>query len=332
MISDTIRRFATGYTKSKLEPYKYNDNADLLVKVLPDRLYNALEISRDEYHIKGSVGNGKWAEIPWFAIMHKGITTSTQTGYYIVGLFSKDLQTMYIALGLGWTQFQEQYGSKVGREKISEYAAKLAELLPNHDDYNQTPLDLGAASSRAKGYEVSNAIWKSLDIGSLDEDNLIYELKSLVGDYKFVMNRYGADLYFENELTTTEEPLEADLIKSIRTFSLSTDKPHALNNLQSIADTLPPLKKKRYVSAIIRNAAFADYVKERSNFICEICGRLPFIKSSGKPYAEADHVEPLYLQGRDHPDNMRCLCAQCHRILTYGSTLEVKALMDNKLS
>lgn len=123
------------------------------------------------------------------------------------------------------------------------------------------------------------------------------------------MNHYGADLYFDDELMVSDDPLETNLVGSIRVQSLSIDKHHALIDLQSMADTLPPQKKKRYVSAIIRNAAFADYVKERASYICQICKQLPFIKSNGKLYAEADHVEPLYMQGRDHPDNMRCLCA-----------------------
>lgn len=326
MISDTIRQFARDYSESLKLPFKYDATSSLLVKELPDLLYKSLNLSKEEYLVKGSVGNGKWAEIPWFAIMHKGVTSSTQNGYYIVGLFSKDLKTLYIALGLGWTQFEERYGAKIGKEKVADYSKQLSYLLPYSKRYNKGLLELGAKSARAKGYEASNAVWYSLNIESLGDEFLVEELKYLLECYEYLMKAFGADLFFNTELTEQDEQLEESLVKQIRLNSVSTDKSKALVHLQALANTLPPQKQKRYVSEIIRNAAFATYVKERANFVCEVCGKKPFVKSSGKFYAEADHVQPLFLNGKDHPDNMRCLCAQCHRVLTYGSNEEVAKL------
>jgi hypothetical protein len=44
-----------------------------------------------DYVVTGSVGQGVWANVPWIAIMNRTITVSTLRGYYIVYLFSEDM-------------------------------------------------------------------------------------------------------------------------------------------------------------------------------------------------------------------------------------------------
>lgn len=38
------------------------------------------------YKVKGSVGAGSWADVPWIGVFDKRITTSAQRGVYIVYL------------------------------------------------------------------------------------------------------------------------------------------------------------------------------------------------------------------------------------------------------
>lgn len=50
------------------------------------------------YRIYGSVGQINWtlAYIPWVAILRRDISTSTERGYYVVLLFSQDMQNCSI--------------------------------------------------------------------------------------------------------------------------------------------------------------------------------------------------------------------------------------------
>lgn len=49
---------------------------------------NEIQSHCDEeiYKVKGSVGAGRWTDVPWIAVFDKRITTSAQKGVYIVYL------------------------------------------------------------------------------------------------------------------------------------------------------------------------------------------------------------------------------------------------------
>ena len=59
------------------------------------------EFPSDSFKIKGGIGVGRIARCPWLAIMHKGETSSTRRGVYLVFLFSKDLKQIYLSLAQG---------------------------------------------------------------------------------------------------------------------------------------------------------------------------------------------------------------------------------------
>lgn len=46
--------------------------------------------------------------------------------------------------------------------------------------------------------------------------------------------------------------------------------------------------------------------------LCRICKSNGKVKASTTP----DHIKPLALGGADTNDNIRCLCADCHRLVT----------------
>lgn len=49
-----------------------------------------LRLQENIYKVKGSVGAGRWTDVPWIAVFDKRITTSAQRGVYIVYLLNKD--------------------------------------------------------------------------------------------------------------------------------------------------------------------------------------------------------------------------------------------------
>jgi len=99
--------------------------------------------------------------------------------------------------------------------------------------------------------------------------------------------------------------------------------------LETLSSTQPPEKVERIVSRIVRNPKIALLVKEQHGYVCEVCGKEPFMQKNGKFYAEADHIQPLGgdTHGLDTPENMRCLCAQCHAVITHGSVKVIKELL-----
>ena len=53
--------------------------------------------------------------------MHRDITTSTQRGYYIVYLFSEDMQRLYLTIGQGVTETSKEEMQKLKKRSVSKY-------------------------------------------------------------------------------------------------------------------------------------------------------------------------------------------------------------------
>ena len=64
---------------------------EILRGAIPNKLKEVF--STNDYRIKGSIGTGRVSKCPWVAIMNKKETESTQSGIYLVFLFSKNLKT-----------------------------------------------------------------------------------------------------------------------------------------------------------------------------------------------------------------------------------------------
>lgn len=45
-----------------------------------------VQLPENIYKVKGSVGAGSWADVPWIGVFDKRVTTSAQRGVYIVYL------------------------------------------------------------------------------------------------------------------------------------------------------------------------------------------------------------------------------------------------------
>ena len=98
------------------------------------------------YKIKGSIGQGRITQCPWIAIMNTKETNSTQEGVYLVFLFSKDLQNIYITLAQGVTKSsQDKIIAKRNliRENLefdSELLQEYNELKISNPDYNNSAI------------------------------------------------------------------------------------------------------------------------------------------------------------------------------------------------
>ena len=53
--------------------------------------------------------------------MNKDITTSTQRGYYIVYLFSEDMERLYLTLAQGVTETTKEEMQKLKKRSVNKY-------------------------------------------------------------------------------------------------------------------------------------------------------------------------------------------------------------------
>ncbi|MBA9026485.1 MrcB family domain-containing protein [Peribacillus huizhouensis] len=153
-------------------------------------------IPNNQFVITGSVGQGNWAAIPWIAIMNKNVTVSTQRGYYIVYLFSEDMDWLYLTFAQGVTETSKEEMVKV-KEEIRE------SITMDNKVRKDEKIFLGN-SSKAKQYVFSTAAYIEYDIKNIPaEEVLVTDLKNMVSYYEEYIT-FKNKQYVLNEL---EEPV-----------------------------------------------------------------------------------------------------------------------------
>ena len=101
----------------------------LVRQEIPDALREIAE-DRRPYVMQGSTGAGNVTPAPWIAVFDPAVTDTAQCGYYVVDIFSIDLERVYACLALGVTAFEESCGkNRMMLEKLDSEALRLASQL-----------------------------------------------------------------------------------------------------------------------------------------------------------------------------------------------------------
>ena len=145
------------------------------------------------YYVKGSVGAGRWTDVPWIAVFDKRITKSAQKGIYIVYLLNKDSKTLFLTLNQGATDVSQQ--GKDGKlsftgiasadnskttTALEERARQIRDSLSNSGSAMS-----GTINSGSKAYDAGCIYYKEYHLDSLPEDGvLISDLLQFVELYR----------------------------------------------------------------------------------------------------------------------------------------------------
>ena len=182
----------------KKESFGGNQLGSFVRHTVPNEIRNVSFIPSDQYSVSGSVGQGNWASIPWIAIMNKDITVSTQRGYYIVYLFSEDMERLYLTFAQGVTETSKEEMERIKKE--IRYSISMNDRVRKDDE-----IYLGT-SQKAKQYVFSTAAYIQYDRDNLpEEDVLVSDLESMVHYYEeYIKMKKNSD---QTEVT------EADKVK-----------------------------------------------------------------------------------------------------------------------
>ncbi|ANX11642.1 restriction endonuclease [Fictibacillus arsenicus] len=164
------------YLTARTEPLTNHPLGKLVRSDLPDAISRLPFIDRDTYLVKGSVGQGNWATVPWLAILNKNITTSTQRGYYIVYLFSENMQELYLTIAQGITETSRDEMLKLNDEIRKNI--EMDGVIKSSDYY------LGE-SAKARGYVESTAAYIKYTLEDMPSENqLIKDLEKMISYYE----------------------------------------------------------------------------------------------------------------------------------------------------
>jgi 5-methylcytosine-specific restriction enzyme A len=325
-----FNEFANAFPSFTNLPFSHNETTRIITDEIPDLLYKELGLEFGNYKIYGSVGTGNWAEIAWLGILDRRITESTTKGYYVVFLYDRELENLFLCLSLGWTQFEEEFGAKEGRQKIRQYRNHYSKLLGAHEGFTSSDIELHAKNQLGKGYEAGTLLSKKYSVQNIDSVDIIDDTLKILDIYDTLKDIVG-DNILNLEVTDTHlETVVDDFKKEVAANTFKRIDDDVIASMLGKASGKPPEIRQKMINQIVRNRKFANYIKQKNNFVCELCKRQPFIQKNGLPYAEADHIIPIggSARGLDDPSNLRCLCAQCHAIITHGSDEEVRKLLS----
>lgn len=228
--------------------------------VIPNNLF-----PRDEYMIRASCGQARWADVPWVAVFYKDLSKSAQEGYYIVYLFRADGTGVYLSLNQGYTCFQEKFKSKAKEkiEKVSKYWRANLNFLSNKNNpgFTTDSIDLKSGNSLPKGYELGNIcskFYSTDEFSSIRDEELLKDLEYLKMMFTELRGLISPNNFkdFNNKILDSVliEDLEVRIIKknlSISKLGEQVSIPTGLSFSETKSN--PKIVKKDYIKELKRN-------------------------------------------------------------------------------
>jgi len=196
-----MNQYADEYVASKTKGYK-SSLGNLVRNEIPGILTKNLDT--EIYSVEGSIGKGRWTNVPWVAVFDIRITTSVQRGVYIVYLLNKDTKTLYLTLNQGATAVLQEgdtnaaektsftgVASSTNKKTIStlkERAETIRKMLGTQDKYQFDAINTGS-----KAYDAGCIYSKVYKVDELpDDDELIADLDGLIKVYReYYLKQYG---------------------------------------------------------------------------------------------------------------------------------------------
>ena len=291
-----LSTIAEEYLNAKQAPFKESPFGELVRTESKTALHQAL--MRGDLLYRASVGQGRWAEIPWIGVFNPELAQSAQSGPYLVYLFTADLTGLYLTQGQGVTQVRQEFGSEQEGELLRRAELIRARVPEYKRSFTGGAVSLGGHTRLATDYDAAAAYYKFYKTANLPSDaELIADLQSAVHLYDLLVARGGTDNLETTEIFDAEDGTQEITIEERR-------------------------KLVRHYR-LERRSDVGRRVKQAQGYECRVCG-INFqdvYGDLGKNYIEAHHLTPLssISEGEVLPQNVETdftvLCANCHRMV-----------------
>jgi len=294
-LREILHQIGSEYSSARTEDFTDHPIGLLLRKSLPELIRTLLAEFRDEYSVVGSCGQGRWAEIPWLSIMDSLVTTSTTRGYYVVYLFSSDLDAVYLCMGQGVTAIKEEFGAARQTTILQHRADLIRARVPDYTPhFTDKSIELDASTTLGRSYGPGAAFSKRYATAALPSESvLISDLLKMINLYRQLVLAGGVDL-----IEDKDQQFESEL-------SLNVEEKKQFREHRRIEGRIDSSKVKRI-----------------QGYKCKVCG-FDFEEvygELGKGFIEAHHLQPYselkvgQKRRLDLKKDFAVLCANCHRM------------------
>lgn len=184
---DALQRIATSYPKARQQKFADHPLAAFIRNEATVALKDALGSEARHLLIRGSAGVGRWAEVPWLAIMDPQITDTPQQGYLVAYLFPPPGRRVVLSLLVGFGYLRKTLGTKEARAEIAKRVARLRRRVGKElERFQETTLHVGDCppSSRAAFYEAAHVMGKTYQVPLPGEQRMLNDLREMVKLYR----------------------------------------------------------------------------------------------------------------------------------------------------
>lgn len=305
-----------------------------VTKEFPEVISVACFLDSNKYYIKGSIGNGQFAEVPWVAVFDRGITTTATKGIYIVLLFAQDMSGVYLSLNQGFTYFSDRFKKNKGTTAIKEIN-KAAKHFRNkckvlEVDLGLEKIDLKSSAKLAQGYCAGHIAGKYYKDGEIPDDDIIKkDIEDLLLLYDHLINLKGwrsIDEFYDQIVNETQGFVleESSYIEELDKFFEEEIK-WQVNESIGPENRLPVSKQNDGKEYYPRDPKRAANALDKAGYKCENeIKHITFTRrTTGKNYTEPHHLIPIsayndFEFSLDIEANICSLCCSCHNCLHYG--------------
>lgn len=187
-LQELLQKVCEEWPTAKLEPFTQHSMGPLFTQSLGNSIGKIASSINTSYVVEASRGKGNWANVPWIAVFDPNITQSAQKGIYPVYLFRPDGTGVYLSLGFGATELQENCTLAEAKEKALKIRERLTANIPGLSKWD-LEISLDATTATGKSYEWATAGAKFYESNNIPSDEILtQDLKDLLHIYSQVPN------------------------------------------------------------------------------------------------------------------------------------------------
>lgn len=292
MLNELLRDVCGEYAATRGEDFKEHSLAEKIRTDIPRAIKDLLQDDIGDFIVKGSPGQGQWAEVPWVAIFDPAITDTAMSGYYPVLLFDTDGKRVHLSLNQGTTSVRAEFRG-AARDVLSKRADLIRDRVKDFLSTFPTRTIHLDGERLGRDYAAGHALGLTFTSSSMPDDDVLAEaLSTMLRCYRALSFRGGLDF--------SEAGPEGD-----------------------IAGTVDEQRKYRKHRSIERNPKARKLAKAHHGTVCQVCNfdYTARYGDLGEGFIEVHHLVPLskLREGEkvsyDIAKDFAVLCASCHRMI-----------------
>jgi hypothetical protein len=286
-LRELLVTICSNYPEARTKPFGKHPLLTLIRK-RPKEILSPL-ISDDNFIIEGSLGKGKWAQVPWIGIFDRHETASAQEGTFLAYLFSEDLSKIYLVMMVGITDLYRKYGKRNAFLKLKSQVLEIQARLKIKSLETQK----ATLSSRgfSKIYNQAIVLCKEYSSSELPSNpTLEKDLKTFLEIYR----QYCAEVNLLTYDTNWSKGKKLSTYKEILKRHYLLERTHPLVNTKK-----------------------GTTLKKHKKLVCEICGfALPGENNEITSIFEVHcRLPPQRLSTSLNLDDFILVCTNCHHLI-----------------